>query len=41
MHIKIDLANFLTIGLIAFLSVYLVDAGMNAMGMKKYTATGA
>lgn len=39
MNIKVDLANFVTIGLTAFLAVWLIDRGLTYAGLGQYAAT--
>jgi len=38
MEIKVDLANFITIGLIAFVSVWVIDHALGYAGLSAYKA---
>lgn len=36
--VRVDFANFVTIGLIAFIMVYLVNKGLGMAGLSQYQA---
>jgi hypothetical protein len=38
-NIRIDLANSITIGLIAFVAVFLINKGLTKAGLSQYTAS--